>query len=102
MYHLWKELVNWLQNIANIKLIVNVENIITGVLPREDNMIPNIVILIIKRYIYVSRCRNAPLSNKGAIEYLKHYILIEKFAFPDKWYKKWGEVGPILSSYQVL
>ena len=41
-------------------------------------------------------------GHKIVYKYLKHYILIEKFAFPDKWYKKWGEVGPILASYQVL
>ena len=73
---LWYSLADWLLPEIDLYPYINSENIIFGIYT-ENKLLHNTIILAIKRYIYINKCKNTAMTNIGAKVYLKHVRLLE-------------------------
>ena len=70
---LWHALTKWCRYFLNIKLELKPEVIIFNEYCGSRANLVNLLILIMKRYVYVSKCKNKELSFIGYISQI-HYI----------------------------
>ncbi len=73
---LWYDLAEWLSPDIDLYPFINSENILLGI-HEENSPLENIIIVAIKRYIYINKCKSIPISLMGAIGFLKHIMIIE-------------------------
>jgi hypothetical protein len=64
-----------------------------GIQPNEAYKLQNLIILLVKRNIYITRCGNNQLSLENTKAFIKHYARIEQTVLKDKWLNKWGNLG---------
>ena len=76
VFELWYSLADWLLPEIDLYPYINSENIILGIYT-ENKLLHNTIILAIKRYIYINKCKNTAMTNIGAKVYLKHVRLLE-------------------------
>ena len=65
----------WYENMCSTK--VEYANIITNEIKDNPNMVENVIVLIIKFYIYKTRCAQKPISLQACKNYLNEYKDIE-------------------------
>ena len=102
-HNLWLSLIEHL-NIKGIypSFEYNLPNIIFGLLPvSNENLGLNCIILLTKKFIYNSRCKNIEPTLQSLISYLKFNIKLEKMGkFEgrelDKFNLKWQNFGGLL------
>ena len=90
---IYENILRWLQCEYNFKMKITKQAILIGVFPVNENKIENILVLLLKRCIYINRCQNKVLNITSVKEFIKNYIQIEKEADYTKWYNKWGQLG---------
>ncbi len=74
----WLSISSKLKNFA-VNLELNGKKVILGFDPDSDSdKTVHTIILILKYYIYVCKCKNIPPRTEGGIEFLKYYIRIEQ------------------------
>lgn len=75
---LWESIKDWILNKMNIRLEITKETVILGTTNRSDKII-NWLILIVKQYIYRTRCQNKNLSIFAIQNIVKQNFEIEKY-----------------------
>jgi hypothetical protein len=76
--NIWLAIVNFLK-ICGVSLPCNAKDIIIGLTEHSSAQgTINNVLIILKYYIYVCRCKCKALNLEGGLEYLKYAINIEK------------------------
>ena len=83
----------WLRKVCGMEIPFTKCNILIGQFPIRDNVLPNLIILYFKRYIYLTRCNNKTLNTISLKEFIRHNIYVEKISDIDKWVKKWNVIG---------
>ena len=75
---LWRNIFEWLQEKTQTNIIFNSKEILFGI---EDNtfLMYNAVFVILKQYIYATRCRNKILNINEAVNVIKYNIQVEKY-----------------------
>ena len=67
---IWHSLANWLYPNLNIFPYINSECILLGIY-NECKPMENIILLLVKRYIFVCKCNNKDITLRGLLFYLK-------------------------------
>ena len=98
--NVWLDVSSFFKN-CGIDLPINGTSIILGL---DNSDICNNILLVLKYYIYVSKCKNTAPTLYGGLEFLKYHIFIEKtstlFTTPTmKCYikRKWENLEAVLS-----
>ena len=73
---LWYEIAEWLAPEIDIYHYINSENILLGI-GSENAKLPNSILLFIKRYIFISKCKNSMPTLAGSKIFLKNAYLLE-------------------------
>ena len=73
---LWYDVATWLLPEIVLYPYINTQNIMLGILDRNKNL-ENTLILAIKRYIYVCKCKKQNINLNGTIIYLQNLRNIE-------------------------
>lgn len=99
---LWYDIADWLYPLIDIYQYINTENIILGIYLENNLYLENTILLILKRYIYINKCRNNPVTLNGAKRFLKHVALLETNMRNDKMKRlniqKWLPLQPLLTA----
>ena len=100
--NLWRSLAYWLNPTLQINEYFNIKNMCCGVIGNVENKcLLNIIILLFKRYIYVTRCNSGNISLMSLLHFIKYYYTIEINALSmirrEAILKKWGAVGNMLA-----
>ena len=88
----WKHLINWL-NLINIKIRLSPDNIIFGL--HHSSTVLNYILLIAKKYIYVTRCYGKIPLFQNVLSILKFNLKDEKLRYEmydnvNLFWQKWG------------
>ncbi len=73
---LWYNIAEWVSPEIDLFQYINSENIILGVY-KENKFLENTLILAIKRYIYINKCKQNPISDAGAKMYINYIMGLE-------------------------
>ena len=92
---LWYDLADWLLPNVDLFPFINTEHILLGIFD-EIRPIENTIILAIKRYIYINKCKETAISFIGALHYLKNIMNIEthitELLIQEKNIEKWAQL----------
>ena len=92
---LWTQMVNFLKTYTEEKIRINYENVILNNIVEKKTDIANFVCLIVKHYIYTTRCKKVSLNFVSCKQYVwtienyEKYIAIKSNKFEkhqNKWY----------------
>ncbi len=73
---LWYDIADLLSPEIDLFQYINSENVILGIY-EENKPLENTIILAIKRYIYISKCKQKPNTLIEAMCFLKHIMTLE-------------------------
>ena len=73
----WKDVSMYLQGYLDINQSLNKKDVIIGVKNSENDKLTNFVFLLVKRYIYVTRCIQKTLNLSAFINMLTEYCKLE-------------------------
>ena len=90
---LYDQCTEWLSSTGFPRISLTKVNVLLGIFPVKENIIQNQIILYMKRYVYITRCKNKDMNVIGLKEFIKHNIQVEKEMNPAQWYLKWGQIG---------
>jgi hypothetical protein len=73
---LWYDVADWLFPELDLYQYINTEYILLGIYKEKKNL-ENIILLLVKRYIYNNKCHNEELTTNGLKRYLKQTAHLE-------------------------
>ena len=73
---LWYDVADWLFPELDLYQYVNTEHILLGIY-QEKKHLENIIILLVKRYVYTNKCHNEEATTHGLKRYLKQTAHLE-------------------------
>ena len=99
----WKSVINKLEPFLDIKSFVNPTNILLGCCDSTGNILINHIFVIVKRYIYISKCMEKSLSIDKVLGLIKYYHNIELNMLvvkgrPDIFESKWSKLTLFFNS----
>ena len=99
----WKRVINKLEPFLDIKSFVNPTNILLGCCDSTGNILINHIFVIVKRYIYISKCMEKSLSIDKVLGLIKYYHNIELNMLvvkgrPDIFESKWSKLTLFFNS----
>ena len=56
--HIYKEYCEWLGQTCGLQISLRKSNVLLGIFPVVDNILENLILLYMKRYMYINRCKN--------------------------------------------
>lgn len=97
----WSDIINWLPTEINLRNFVSRKNVLLGNTEYECNQLLNHLCILIKRYIYVSKCLEKQLDITGCVRLIKNCYIVEKnIAVANDNMKgfdcKWNKMHPII------
>ena len=79
IYKLWEDLNNWILKKTEIELPLNLTIILFGITDKlKKNYVRNLIILLTKFYIYITKLNTEQVHLKALQNYLKENLVIEK------------------------
>ena len=80
----WEELIACFWPYIDMSAVLNLRNVLLGITNTKQFELINLIILMVKRYIYVQRCKEAYLNLIGFINILKRSYNLEVEIYKDK------------------
>ena len=72
----WYDMADWLFPEIDLFQYINAENIIVGIY-KENKFLENTIILLVKRFIYINKCKKTRITSIGIKLYLRHIMALE-------------------------
>ena len=100
----WFKVFEKFKNVLNVSEILKDENVLLGYKGEENTLLINHLLIIIKQYIYATKCLEHTLHTDSVLHKIEYHIKMEKVIAMrtdksiDLYYKKWRT---ILSSFQT-
>ena len=75
--NLWQDFANKLQPYIDIQRFLSKDLIIFGVEMNENELLINHLLILVKRYIYVQKCREKTICVNGLLTFVKQQFILD-------------------------